>query len=178
MDTRAKLLKKSKDLGIIQQNIRFLYSCMSEGLVPKGLQFNFTLAKFVNNQNLVSGVQRILDESNSRLLDLIYKTNMESEEVIVRDIESLKDEAINELGEEEGLVLYNQMKNSNGLVKRIESRKFSVKLSKLRIKYQNVNNQGFLVSNGSRKITTHKYKRENVNGEVQGAPFPKKSQKK
>ena len=118
----------------------------------------------MNNQNIVSGVQSIMDESNSRLLDLIYNANIEAEEEIVGDIEGLKEEAINELGEEESLVLFNQMKNRAKIVKRVESRKFSVKLSNLRRKHQNMNNQGFIVSNGSRKIFTHKYKRESVNG--------------
>ena len=49
-ETRAKLFKSFNELGKQQQINKFLFSCISEGLMPKGLRFNFNLAKFVNSQ--------------------------------------------------------------------------------------------------------------------------------
>ena len=65
-EIRAQLISKFKQLGEVQQRNKFMYSCMSEGLLPKGFQISFNLASFVNDQNLVNSIQGIIDHSNSR----------------------------------------------------------------------------------------------------------------
>ena len=73
---RAQMLRCFRELGSLQQNNRFLRSCISEGMIPKGLRVNFNLAKFVNDENLINNLQDIIDDANSRLLDLVYDKNL------------------------------------------------------------------------------------------------------
>ena len=94
--------KEFRKLGYLEQNIRFLFSCISEGVIPQGLQFNFTLAKFVNDREIISKIQNIMDDSNSRLLDLIYVRNINDEEEILRRIDALREEIVNEIGADHG----------------------------------------------------------------------------
>ena len=130
---RAQMLRCFGELGGLQQNNRFLRSCISEGLIPKGIRVNFNLAKFVNDENLIHSLQDIIDEANSRVLDLVYDKNIDEEEKLLNRLEGLKESAINEAGEVEGRSVFNQMRTSNGLVIQKENRKFSAKLARLRI---------------------------------------------
>ena len=100
--------------------------------MPSGLRVNFQLAKYVNDENLVSSIESLLEDKNSRLLDLIYQKNAEMEGEIQSQIEALKNEAISEVGEVEGLQMFNDVSFSNGLVIQREYFKFSAKLAKLR----------------------------------------------
>ena len=92
---RAQMLRCFRELGSLQQNNRFLRSCISEGMIPKGLRVNFNLAKFVNDENLVNNLQDIIDDANSRLLDLVYDKNIDKEEEILNRLEGLKESAVN-----------------------------------------------------------------------------------
>ena len=141
------------------------------------MQFKFSLAKFINDREFISKVQKLMDDSNSRLLELLYERNTSKEEEIVNRIEDLKEEAINTVGDEPGLLLYNELKNSNGLVIANEKRKFSRKLSKLRTLKQAHDNAAFKVSKGSRRLSAQKYKKKENNGEISGAPFPQNLRK-
>ena len=76
-EIRTQLLQNFKQLAHLKQQNKFMYSCMSEGLLPKGLQISFNLANFVNDQNLVREIQGVIDDSNSRLLDLIFEKSQE-----------------------------------------------------------------------------------------------------
>ena len=78
---KAELKKQFQKLGYQEQNSRFLFSCISEGVIPQGLQFNFSLAKFVNDREIISKIQQIMDDSNSRLLDLILSSLEEALEI-------------------------------------------------------------------------------------------------
>ena len=60
-EIRAQMLRYFGELGSLQQNNRFLRSCISEGMIPKGLRVNFNLAKFVNDENLVNNLQDRVD---------------------------------------------------------------------------------------------------------------------
>ena len=75
-EIRAQMLGRFRELGGLQQNNRFLRSCISEGMIPNGLRVNFNLAKFVNDENLIKNLQDIIDDANSRLLDLVFDKNM------------------------------------------------------------------------------------------------------
>ena len=78
-------------------------------MIPKGLRVNFNLAKFVNDENLINNLQDIIDDANSRLLDLVYDKNIDKEEEILNWLEGLKESAINAAGEEEGRSVFNQI---------------------------------------------------------------------
>ena len=68
--------KSFQTLGKIQQNSKFLFSCISEGLIPSGLMINFNLARYVNDETFVTNIQDFMNDANSRLLDLVYERNI------------------------------------------------------------------------------------------------------
>ena len=82
-EIRTQLVKVFNELGQLQQTNKFFFTCMSEGLMPKGFQMNFNLANYVNDKELVTSMQALMEDSNSRLFDLIYVKNREKEEEIV-----------------------------------------------------------------------------------------------
>ena len=149
---------------------------MSEGLLPRGLQISFNLANYVNNQNLVKQIQGVIDDSNSRLFDLVYEKSQEEEDEILNRIESLKVEAIRVAGPNQGSTTFNQVKTCNGVVIQKEAKKFSAKLLNLRRSFGS-QDSNFRRSKGSRYIRALRYKRKASNGEYQGAPFPKNKRK-
>ena len=74
-----QLHQSFKSLGKLKENNQFLFSCISEGIIPNGFKLNFNLAKYVNDENFVSNIQDIIDSANSRLLDLVFERNMYEE---------------------------------------------------------------------------------------------------
>ena len=62
-EIRALMYECFNELGRIQQNNKFMYSCMSEGVIPKGLRVQFQLAKYVNDVQFVSSLQKLLEDS-------------------------------------------------------------------------------------------------------------------
>ena len=52
---------------------KFLFQCISEGLIPKGMMTKFSLANFVNDHSLVEQITGIINEKSSRILDAIAK---------------------------------------------------------------------------------------------------------
>ena len=55
----------------MEKNV-FLKSCVSEGLLPKGLGGKFSLALDVNNEPFVVQIQNMADIHSSGLLDKIF----------------------------------------------------------------------------------------------------------
>ena len=90
-----QLRRSFESLGKLEENNRFLFSCISEGMIPSGLKLNFNLAKYVNDETFVRNIENIIDNANSRLLDLVYERNMYEENSIYDKLEKLKDDAIN-----------------------------------------------------------------------------------
>ena len=88
-------------------------------LVISNLNYYVSLGIFVN-------VMSIMDDSNSRLLDLIYVRNLYEEEEIRGRIDALKEEIVNEAGAELGQQIVNEAKHSNGLLTVRENRKFEI----------------------------------------------------
>ena len=70
--TRQDFGKNSLELGLIQQKVRFFESCVSEGLMPKGLRGTFNLAMDVNDEEFVKNIQNVMDEKSSRILVLAF----------------------------------------------------------------------------------------------------------
>ena len=55
---RQDFSKNSLELGLIQQKVTFFESCVSEGLMPKGLRGTFNLAMNVNDEMFVKDIQK------------------------------------------------------------------------------------------------------------------------
>ena len=70
---QSYLNKCFRNLQIELQNEKFMYSCISEGLIPLGLRSKVNLARDVNDVTFVSEVQTALNEGNSRLMDVTYE---------------------------------------------------------------------------------------------------------
>ena len=90
-EMRGQIRKLLKQLGKLKQNSKFLFSCISEGVIPKGLKLGFNLANYVNNRDLVENIQKIMNDSNSRILDALYQQNIIKEEEIVNRIEAMEE---------------------------------------------------------------------------------------
>ena len=67
-------------MGLIRQKLKFFESCLSEGLIPKGLRGTFNLALDVNDEEFVNKAQKIMDDKASRLMDLAYEQIFKKEE--------------------------------------------------------------------------------------------------
>ena len=68
------------NVGLIRQKLKFFESCLSEGLIPKGLRGTFNLALDVNDEEFVNKAQKIMDDKASRLMDLAYEQIFKKEE--------------------------------------------------------------------------------------------------
>merc|ERR1712218_351825 len=66
------LAKNYQKINLQIHTTKFFKSCISEGFLPKGLNVNFNLAIDVNDQELVTKIERILDDQGSRILDTLY----------------------------------------------------------------------------------------------------------
>ena len=75
-EIRNQIQNSFQLLAKIEQNNKFLNSCISEGLIPKGLTINFQLAKYVNDEDLVNNIKDIIEEANSRVIYLIFEKNV------------------------------------------------------------------------------------------------------
>ena len=54
-----------------EESYQFLQSCMSEGLIPKGLQAKFQLAYKTKDEKLVQNLQMQCNWHSSRILDIL-----------------------------------------------------------------------------------------------------------
>ena len=77
-----QLHQSFKSLGKLKENNQFLFSCISEGMIPSGLKLNFNLAKYVNDETFVNNIKAVIDNANSRLLDLVFERNVNEENSI------------------------------------------------------------------------------------------------
>ena len=66
------LCKVYLELGFVKQKVKFLNSCVSEGLIPKELISKFNLAMNVDDPEFVEQVQSLVNEKASRLLDGVH----------------------------------------------------------------------------------------------------------
>ena len=87
---QSKLQSGVVKLGKLQQNSKFLLSCISEGLIPKGLRLKLSLAKDVNNEEFCNEINDVIDEANSKILDILYSKQIEIETKSFDDLEILK----------------------------------------------------------------------------------------
>ena len=166
---RDQMQKSMNELVKIEQRNQFLFSCMSEGILPNGLKCNFQLANYVNDENFICDIVTILEDANSRILELMYDRNHVNIQSLSDNIDNLKNEAIEDIGEEESNTLFTNVRNSSEVVKDYESKRLGAKLRNLRQKVANAT--GFKPSKGSRKIFALRYKRKGIN-EISGAKFP------
>ena len=75
--------------------MNFMYSCISEGLIPAGFRHSFTMANDVNNEDFVKLVQEECNKQSSRLLDIFMKRRndclMELQEKYENLLENLRE---------------------------------------------------------------------------------------
>jgi hypothetical protein len=160
------------DLGLNQQKVKFFKSCISEALIPKGLKGKFNLAMDVNDRVFVVKTQSLINETSSRLLDLIFDQTCEKENETLEILEDLKMQAVEAFGDDATKVC-SDIRGECSTAIRKESLKYVGKLKMLRGEYQaHITNDTFEKSNGSRKLTAEKYIKEKDDGLVKGAPFP------
>ena len=153
-----------KKLHIELQNEKFLFSCISEGLLPEGLRYQLNLARDVNDVTFVNNVEGILNEGNSRLLDVVYQQTKDT----------VKDFSDKVADFESNLVLGNialvrrRAKQMCDSVIWEKQKTLMGKLVRLRVEKNRTRN--FQKSGGSRKISGACYVKEK--DKPRGAPFP------
>ena len=153
-----------KQLQIELQNEKFLFSCISEGLIPEGLRCKINLARDVNDVTFVNEVQESLNNGNSRLLDVMYNQTVDivvkySEKVASYESSLSSDRLARVRTRAKQLCDYKINEKQNTMRK---------KLNRLRAEKVQTNN--FLRSGGSRKMFGDCYMREK--DKPRGAPFP------
>ena len=170
-----------RNLQIELQNEKFLYSCISEGLIPLGLRSKVNLARDVNDVAFVSEVQTALNEGNSRMLDVLYEKTKATVKKWDSEVTKYLEFVCNESRGGGGPLPPGwTWKVWNVRNARIEAKRFSLyevtgkqntlirKLCYLRReKQQNVQFQN---SRGSRKMSGDSYVKHK--DKVRGAPFP------
>ena len=72
--SRAKKLHFK--LSSMQAKVKFLKSCVSEGLIPKGLRVHFNLAFNSQNDDLPKHIKSLVNENSSRILDQVYNQSI------------------------------------------------------------------------------------------------------
>ena len=72
-DVLENIRKSFQKMSEERHIVKFLNSCVSEGLIPYGLRNPFNLANDVNNRDFVMEVQNECDLKSSRLLDIFLK---------------------------------------------------------------------------------------------------------
>ena len=171
------LCKVYLELGNVKQKVKFLNSCVSQGLIPKGLISKFNLAMNVNDPEFVEQVQSLVNEKASRLLDLIFSETCENERVLADQLEELKDQARATVGHNDAGIIFRRSYSQGSAAVGREGWKFRDKLKRLRLEHNNVPDDNFERCNGSRKVIAQKYIKKVDDGEPRGAPFPKNLRK-
>ena len=174
----SKLKSGVLKLEKLKQNSKFLLSCISEGLIPNGLRFKFNLAKDVNNEEFCKELNDVIDEANSKILDIVYTNQTQAENEAVEEVETLLDQASTNFGEEEAEAILKRVRTSGKATFLQEGKKFSKKLRDLRNERQGLQNFPFERSQGSRQIFAKKYIKAAANKfNLTGAPFPRNLRK-
>ena len=175
---QSKLQSGVVKLGKLQQNSKFLLSCISEGLIPKGLRLKLNLAKDVNNEEFCNEINDVIDEANSKILDILYSKQIEIETKSFDDLEILKAQITSQCSDKDADDLFKQVSSSTKTKFLREGEKFGKKLQFLRDERRNIQNCTFNSSQGSRRISARKYVKSSCNKfYVSGAPFPRNLRK-
>ena len=156
--------KNFKQLQVELQNEKFLFSCISEGLIPEGLRNRINIARDVNDVTFVDNVQASLNEGNSRLLDVVYQQSKDIVENLSDKVASFEASLSGEGVAQKRLLA----KQACDFQIREKERTMRGKLSKLRI--EKVRAKQFLRSGGSRKMSGISYVKQQ--DKPRGAPFP------
>ena len=157
-----------------RNDFKFFNSCVSEGLIPKGLRSKFTLARQVNDEERIKDIQDIVDVQGSKILNSFLKSTEENLFKYEEEFFDEKIKVIREFGTRLGWTLISKAKfivqNKIWNKETTQKRKLIV-LRRDKFNSENVNVQER--SDGSRQISTMKYIKMVNNGEVSGCPFPK-----
>ena len=155
-------------------DFKFFNSCVSEGLIPKGIKSKFTLARDVNDEKIVKKIQDIVDDQGSKILDSFLMSAGENlkkfEEIFFEE----KVRVIRDFGTRLGWALISQAKLAMG--NKIWHKENTQKKKLMRLRKEKINDENLDVgekSQGSRQINTRKYVKAPNNGGFSGCPFPK-----
>ena len=157
----------------MQAKVRFLKSCVSEGLIPKGLRVHFNLAFNSQNDDLPKNIKSLMNENSSRILDQVYIQSV---------IEADRLEAAYRLENESLLEIVGNRREWSRIVieyKRENADYLEFKKNVLKRKLLNLKNEKMAGQNedifprtGSVRIMGFKYIKEKDTGYIKGAPFP------
>ena len=87
--TKYFVAKKYLKIRLQMQTTNFLKSCITEGFLPKGLNVAFSLAMDVNDPELVTQIEQILDFQGSRILDTLFIKSQSLERTLERQYEEV-----------------------------------------------------------------------------------------
>ena len=170
----SKVRKLHFKLNIMQIKSRFLNSCISEGLIPKGFRVKFNLAFHTKNESLPNSIKKLLNEKSSRILDLVYSQSVKEthglEAAYGLESERLL-ESVGNRREWRKIVLEYKKDNANA----IDFKKKTLKRKLLNLRNEKMagQNMEICLSTGSLKLTSFKYIKEEDSGIIKGAPFPR-----
>ena len=71
MDHITILRNTYKELGDIRNKLRFFELCQKSGIIPSGLSLCFNLALGVNDSDLITKIEKILDIASSDIMDTL-----------------------------------------------------------------------------------------------------------
>ena len=114
---------------------------MINNVLPFGLKLSLNLALGVNDSNLVYNIERILDLASSRILETVVLFLENEEEVLDNNLENMKQEAENELGNRNFIRNFTQIKRNVAGKKQALDEKLNTKLRSLIV--QNVRPENF-----------------------------------
>ena len=154
------------------ERVRFLRSCVSEGLIPRGLRSKFNLAGSVNNFELVRILENLLSKQSSKQLDLVYLHSQKELAKLENQYDDKKEILSTEVTQTDFKHIVIQIKRENHHDINHKYLNLRRKLGALRLE-KAAGQSELLPSQGSRNIYGSTYFKAEDTGEARGAPFPK-----
>ena len=85
-------------LNNIQSKLKFFRKCKEKRVIPDGIKLKFNLSTGVNNFQLNDQIQTLLDQTSSKILQLLTAFTIEEEQTAILHFDELKREALREIG--------------------------------------------------------------------------------
>ena len=168
--TVKQLSKAHLQFNLEKENLKFFKSCISQGLIPKGLRSSFNCARDVNDGQFIQEVQAILNNESSRKLDLILKQSLNKFQIIETKYENLKFDLFEHFPT--ARTLFINMKRKNSRIILLKCKKLKKKLQTLKEEKLAQTDGDLEVSHGSRKVVGNIYIKFNDPFNSNTEPFP------
>ena len=151
----------------------FLFQCLSEGLITKGLRAKFNLADCVNDEDLVNKIQDELNIRSSRITDELHDHYVKQIPKIEEALENVKEEVFNMMEPDEATDFIQTVKleQETKIAAKVESLRWKLRSLPQEKRLETAQGPQFDPSQGSRQITDRRYLRDK-RSEATGAPFP------